>query len=217
MILHLNTRAQLSPPCCRIRRGPHPEPEHPIQYLHPNCAVVHAHPRRPECTHLLEMERRMLRVGLQEGKCFVGECLNRFRQSAVAGPEGGRGVAVHNYLDCPSAWSWGARAANPSSFPALASASNCRPHASASNSASHRRNAASSSAESSLIWLSMSFTLLKRSLTSENVSHRKRTECSPGCQCESHFGRLLLGCGATCCLATVITSAQTCVLSACWS
>ena len=70
-----------------------PEPDNSRRGVGAKCAVVKAYARRPDVTNLLEMERRVLGVRLEECVLLVGEPLNSRRECSVTGPEArARGV-----------------------------------------------------------------------------------------------------------------------------
>src|SRR6266508_52373 len=95
----------------------------------------------------------MLRVCFEEHEGLVSEPANADGLRLVTLPElwGGVVPVGQSSVDCPAACARRARSASSSSFPTLTSASNCWSHASASNSANHSRNLASSAGESVLI------------------------------------------------------------------
>jgi hypothetical protein len=86
-----------------FRMGSDPEPEYSVRCIYSQRSMMQACPHRPEPADLLEMERWMLWVCLQQTECFVGECPNRDCKCTIASPEGGRGVMVHSFVERPAA------------------------------------------------------------------------------------------------------------------
>ena len=70
------------------------------------------------------MQRRVLGVGLQKLKGFVGLLRDGIRENVVAGPEIRRSVVDQMFVDFPAAWDSRALSAKRSSLPAFTSASN---------------------------------------------------------------------------------------------
>ena len=66
---------------------PDPEPLKTVRTFSRECAVVKANPRRVENSDLLESERRMPGIRLEECKVFVGERPDVLRKLAVVKPE----------------------------------------------------------------------------------------------------------------------------------
>src|ERR1019366_1483409 len=102
-------------------------------------------PHGPEIICFLEVQRRVVRIGLQQSECPVGQSLDVCRQISIAAPEIRGGVVDHRTVERPDSWSRRARSARDRSLPFLASASIWSSHASASNRANQSRKSFSSS------------------------------------------------------------------------
>jgi hypothetical protein len=137
-----------------------PEPQDPALDINTEGAMTKAYSARPKAAHTLEMERGVMRVSLEKLILLIGQALNTWAQASVTGPKLGRGKVPQNSVDLPPAWSRRASSASASSLPAFASRSIWRSHTAASNSANHRRNSASSSAERAEILFSKASSLL---------------------------------------------------------
>jgi hypothetical protein len=61
---------------CRTRHGADPEPKQPVGCFDGDGSVMQPDTRRPEPADLLEVERRVSRIGLQKGEGLIGEPLN---------------------------------------------------------------------------------------------------------------------------------------------
>lgn len=79
--------------------GADPEPQQTVGSLDRKRAIMQSYPRRPETTNLLEAERRVLMVDLQEFERLVGKLLNLDGKRSVAGLEIGRGVVIQSLED----------------------------------------------------------------------------------------------------------------------
>jgi len=141
---------------------PGPKPDQIRASLNSCRAMMNAHARRPIPADFFEMQRGMLRIEFQQHKIFVGEFLNFARKLFVELPELWIGAMLHKSVQRPLRKSLVASAASASRRPAATSCSNCLSHASASNSANQPRKAASSSVESLLTAVSISFIVLTR-------------------------------------------------------
>jgi hypothetical protein len=64
-----------------------PEPHETVGRFDREGPMMTPNPRRPESTHLPEVQGRMLRVVFQVTVGSIGEPLDLWRQGAVAGPE----------------------------------------------------------------------------------------------------------------------------------
>ncbi len=80
-----------------------PKPEHSIGSFLTDGAMVQTNADGPERTSLLEVERWVPRVGFQQAKGSVGELLDGFGESSVAGPKVRRGTVIHNLVERPAA------------------------------------------------------------------------------------------------------------------
>lgn len=76
--------------------GSDPVPEDSLRRLDADCPVVVAHAHRPMPSNLLEVQRWMTRVCLQEGEVLVRQLLNVRWQATVVIPEVGVGVMTHS-------------------------------------------------------------------------------------------------------------------------
>jgi len=67
---------------------PDPEPhDAPVRTVDGENAIVKSDSARPEAADLLEVERRVTGVGLQDNKLLVGKALNGRRERAVGCPK----------------------------------------------------------------------------------------------------------------------------------
>ncbi len=64
-----------------------PKPDDSVRCLYSHRPVTETHTSGPVSTYLFEMQRRMLRVCLQECKGFVGLFTDRSREGVIAGPK----------------------------------------------------------------------------------------------------------------------------------
>ena len=64
-----------------------PEPHKTVVRFDRKCPILTANPNRPETTHCLEMQSRMMRIVFQVRVGAIGEPLDLGRQGSVAGPE----------------------------------------------------------------------------------------------------------------------------------
>jgi len=103
---------------------PDPEPHQPVRRFRRNGPMMQPDTNRPVTTDSLEVERRMIGVGLQQVERPVGQLADGFRQGVVAAPEVRRGVVYQSRVDLPAAWSRRAHSACWSSLPARTSSSN---------------------------------------------------------------------------------------------
>ena len=81
--------------------GVDPKPEDSVRGLHRDSAIMQPHTNRPEATDFLEIQRGVLRVGLQQFKCFIGLFTDGNGKSVVVGPKFWRGVMGQSFVDCP--------------------------------------------------------------------------------------------------------------------
>lgn len=78
---------------------PYPEPDDIVAVLHRSSPIVDTHSGRPHPSHLLEVQRWMPRVILEEAEVRVGKLLNLFRELLVEPPElRGRAVFYKSVL-----------------------------------------------------------------------------------------------------------------------
>ena len=84
---------------------PDPDPEDALLFaggIHADCAIVNTRPNGPGVADLLEMQRRMLGVGLEQAEVFVGRPLNISGQTLVERPEIGTGKVAQRRLHLPA-------------------------------------------------------------------------------------------------------------------
>ncbi len=67
--------------------SPDPEPDDAISCINSHCSILESDSRRPETSHLLKMQRWVLRIGFQQFECTVGLFTDGSRQGVVAGPK----------------------------------------------------------------------------------------------------------------------------------
>ncbi len=85
--------------------GANPKPHQPISGLYSECAMVAAHPDRPEALDLLEVERRVTWILFETVVGLVREFLDVLWQGPIARPEGRGRVVSQRGLVFPVAWS----------------------------------------------------------------------------------------------------------------
>ncbi len=122
--------------------------------------MMKADSTRPKPAHALQVERGMTRIIFEKAVLLIRQTLDPRSQPPVTGLKPRRGKVPQNSVDFPAAWLRRASSASASSFPAFTSRSIRRSHTAASNSANHRRNSASSSAERPETFFSRASSLL---------------------------------------------------------
>src|ERR1019366_2001270 len=137
-----------------------PEPQDSALDINSEGAIMKPDSARPKPAHALELQRRVTRIIFEKAVLLIRQALDRRSHAPVTGPKLRRGKVPQNSVDFPAAWSRRASSASASSFPAFTSRSIWRSHAAASNSANHRRNSASSSAERPETFFSRASSLL---------------------------------------------------------
>src|ERR1700732_921901 len=100
-----------------------PEPQQAAFDFHRQRAIPGPDPNGPEAAHFLEMQRRMLRILLEERVVLVGNQAHIIRTPLVRLPEPRAREVPHNSRARPSLNSAMAASASPSSLPARASRS----------------------------------------------------------------------------------------------
>ena len=78
-----------------------PEPDDSIRCRDSDRSIMKPDASRPEAPHHLEMQGRMLRVGFEKLKCFIGLFTDWGGEYVVAGPKIGRSVVVQRLVDWP--------------------------------------------------------------------------------------------------------------------
>jgi hypothetical protein len=78
-----------------------PEPEDTIRYSDAQSPIMETNPHGPKAICLLEVQRRVVRIGLQQSECAVRESLNIRRESAVRVPKVRGGVVDHKTVERP--------------------------------------------------------------------------------------------------------------------
>ena len=86
-----------------VRVTANPEPENAIWHVHREGAIEGTDARRTKPLDTLEMQRRVLRILLQEREFLVRKCTDLSRQRIMARPERGRGVMDHSVRERPAA------------------------------------------------------------------------------------------------------------------
>jgi len=124
-----------------------PEPQDSALDINSESTMMKADSARPKPAHALELKRGVTKILFEKPVLLIRQALDRRSQAAVTGPKLRRAEVPQNSVDFPAAWSRRASSPSASSFPAFTSSSIWRSQAAASNSANHRRNSASSSAE----------------------------------------------------------------------
>ena len=83
--------------------GSDPVPQDPARCLDADGTAGVAHPDGPVPSDLLEVQRRMPGVRLQDAEVLVGQLLDVLRQPAVVLPEVGVGMITHSSEQRPCA------------------------------------------------------------------------------------------------------------------
>lgn len=122
-----------------------PEPQKIVLVLHRKGPMVRTDARGPEAADLLEVERWMPRITLEQRKRSIGKLPHLRRKLVVRLPEPRVGSVLQSGRVRPARRSAMASSASASRRPAATSASKSRSQAAASNSRNHRRNSESSS------------------------------------------------------------------------
>lgn len=152
-----------------LRVWTNPEPQRAVRCGHADRAIVQPDTHRPEPSDLLEMQRWMPSIGLQQRVilvCQLPDFLGKFR---VQRPEFWRGVMVQSCLNSPRLNDSRAASASLSSLPLSASRSMRSSHTYAWYASNHAVNVASSAGESSTTACSRSLTLMFFSLVQARV------------------------------------------------
>lgn len=100
---------------------PDPEPLYAALNIVAQGPVMDTDACRPEFSNTLEVQRRMMRVGLEQFEVSVGNDTNLPRESLVEGPKSRRGEVPHISRDPPDLNSTCDASRNLSSFPAAES------------------------------------------------------------------------------------------------
>ncbi len=133
----------------------YPEPDETIASLICQGAIINIDACGPEYSHLLEMKRRMGRIGFQQEVGLVGASANFVGKDAVGIPKAFCGAMPQSGRVRPASSSSIASLMRKSSLPALESRSICSSNRCSWNSSNQSRNACSSSADSSVTNFSM--------------------------------------------------------------
>lgn len=145
-----------------------PDPQYAIFHIHAQGSIAESDANGPIPTDLLEVERRMLGVRLQQREVLVRKQPNIRRKGLVSPPEVSGRVMGQSRRDRPARCSAIAASASESNAPALTSCSTCSSHTWASNARNHRRNLESSAADSASTSCS-SFSMLVISQYTRNL------------------------------------------------
>src|SRR6266566_73926 len=137
-----------------------PEPNEAIGALLGECSIMKANPCCPKLSNLLETNRGVMRVGLQQLEFLIGQSAHLSRQLPIMMPELRCREVRQSGVQRPASKSSSARFAAASKRPARMSASICRSHWSAANSSNHSRKRANSTAERCETAASRSSTLI---------------------------------------------------------
>jgi hypothetical protein len=121
-----------------------PEPQKITLLLHRKRPMVGTDARGPEAADLLEVERWMPRITLEQHKRSIGKLPHLRRKPVVRLPEPRTGSVLQSGRVRPARRSAMASSASASRRPAATSSSKSRSQAAASNSRNHRRNSESS-------------------------------------------------------------------------
>ena len=119
------TRLRVGPPTADDpvvgRMAANPEPEQPVIDFDGQRTMSPSNSRRPESVQLLEVQRWMSGVSLQQVEACIGVLANGRPQLTVRGPERRARMVVQSRRDLPAAWSARAASAIASRRPSLAS------------------------------------------------------------------------------------------------
>jgi hypothetical protein len=139
-----------------------PEPNEAIGALLGECSIMKANPCCPKLSNLLETNRGVMRVGLEQLEFLIGQSAHLSRQLPIMMPEFRCREVRQSGVQRPASKSSSARFAAASKRLARMSASICRSHWSAANSSNHSRKRANSTAERCETAASRSSTLIPR-------------------------------------------------------
>ena len=144
-----------------------PEPNEAIGALLGECSIMKANPCCPKLSNLLETNRGVMRVGLEQLEFLIGKFTNLIRQLPIIMPELRRPKMLQSGVQRPASQSSSARFPAASKRPATISASICRSHWPAANSSNHSRKRANSTADRCETADSRSSTLMRRKLSTK--------------------------------------------------
>jgi len=137
-----------------------PNPQKVLAVFDRQSAIVKAHAGRPKRTDLFEVQRWMAWNAPKRLIAPISNLLHFVRQRPVARPEARCCAMPHRSVQRPARRSDKASATSQLRRPAATSASSCRSHSSASNSANHARKAARCSGDNCRTAASSSSTVL---------------------------------------------------------
>ena len=141
---------------------PDPEPQDPALHINPEGAMTKASSARPKAAHALEMKRGVLRVSLEKLIFFLGQAPDCGAQSSVTGPKLWRGKVPQNSGRFALRMVPQGFIAERVEFAGFRISLTWLFDLASSNSANHRRNSASSSAERAETRFSKAWSLLMR-------------------------------------------------------
>jgi hypothetical protein len=78
-----------------------PEPEDSVRYFNAQSPVMETDPHGPQAVCLLEVQRRVVRISLQQRECAIRKSLNTRRESAVGVPKIWSGAVDHKTVERP--------------------------------------------------------------------------------------------------------------------
>jgi len=79
-----------------------PEPEDAIRDVDRQCAIVRTNARGMEAANAFEMERWVLRIGLEELELFVGKEADLLWQLVIGSPEAGGCIMGQSFCERPT-------------------------------------------------------------------------------------------------------------------
>ena len=96
-----------------------PDPNEIRAIFNRKGSIVEANSGRPQLANLLEMQRWVAAIGLQEFKVLSRHLLDLLGEVSKGGPETGSGAMLHRFLRVPLAFSSSASRTRKSSLPAF--------------------------------------------------------------------------------------------------
>src|SRR5262245_15313360 len=79
-----------------------PEPQNAIRGVHRQCAIVRPHACGVKAANAFEMQRRVLRIGLEELELLVGKGPDLFWQLVVGAPDTRSRIMVQRFFERPA-------------------------------------------------------------------------------------------------------------------
>lgn len=101
--LRVSERSSVRDDAIIVRVRSNPEPQKSIRHVYRKRTIMNADADRVEPLDSLEMQRRMLRVRLEQCELLVRQVAHGRRQCVIARPETGRSVMGQSLRERPAA------------------------------------------------------------------------------------------------------------------